>query len=1110
MNSLKKFSLLLSLGLLMSLHTAVSAADLTISDTAGFVAFANQVNAGDSFAGSTVTLASDLDMESTSWVPVGTKEHPFVGTFNGNGKTISNLTTHYQGTFNAGTPYVGLFGYNKGTIKDLTVEAAVPTGEGWDAGVGHWVSACPNFSGILVGCNEGNISGCTTQGYLNVENLLFFSANGGVCGYNKGTISNCTNEVSVQAINTTTYDKFPTKADCYSGGIAGLNEGTVTGCTNVYGSLIKATSDYGSAAGGGIVGDNRKGGIISNCNSSGEIYVWSKYATQMGYAYAGGVAGSNGGTITNTNANQARVKAVIEGSADYRFDFADFGGVCGYNYGTIDGCKSNTTEISGGIKNYERDSYKAYGGGIVGYNKGTVSNVESSSIFDSTFTHNSVVVSPDSLGGICGYNEGGIITRAISKTTGKYKNTSGSVTQATTGVYYYDLNGRERYFGGIAGVNDGGFICLSGTHTSLTGDIAGGITTGGVAGKNSGAIENCYNIGSSMKGYIAGGLVGTNTGSIITSYSKATINSSSVYLDGITYNNGGYVRDCYGVKETTSEGGYKETAATLKKKETFANWDFDTFWEIVSGQYSGYPVIKSVLGEHEFFGEGNGTVASPYLITTQAELNRVRYQPDKHYRLMNDIEMTSPWSPIGTCAANAFTGTFEGNGHTISGLKINGNGSEYNGLFGYVDGAGIYNLTVTGAQYTLNETRGRGVYTGGIAGYGRNNAVIENCVFNGTITIASPVASAGGIAGDFEGTVKGCHSSGTLTVNAAGEYVSTTVGGICGKAEGTVSGSNSKMAIVATENDQSGYPMEVSGGVVGRMKGEVVDSCFEGTVNVTDSGTVYHGGIAGSIEGNVDNSYSDYDMSYNDSINGAIAGQVMQGEASSSYYNSSKSYDSYGTGTTNFSLDTLRQNASERKYIWVKASDDNEPEPLHVAVSWVVDENGFTRCVLTPNTTDATIYYTTNGSTPSTSSTKYEGPFVVDFMAKINYLVVSGSTQTEAMGFVSSPQSDNPVQIVKTPVNQNGEAVTTANITAATSVTVELLTEEEVVGTRVFFVVLGEDGRIVYANSTPASLVKGTNTVTFKDVKAPQGDKIQIYVWDDELKLIPRSEVIKL
>jgi len=444
---------------------------------------------------------------------------------------------------------------------------------------------------------------------------------------------------------------------------------------------------------------------------------------------------------------------------------------------------------------------------------------------------------------------------------------------------------------------------------------------------------------------------------------------------------------------------------------------------------------------------------------------------------------------------------------------MNGNASEYTGLFGYVDGAGIYNLTVENATITTNDTVGRGVYVGGIVGFGRNNAVIENCSVSGTISPSAKTVTAGGIAGDFEGTIKGCRSEGALTVNAGGEYVNTLVGGIAGKAEGTISGSNSKMSITATENDASGYPMETSGGIAGRAKGEIIDCCFEGTVNVTDYKTVYHGGIAGSIQGNVNNSYTDYTMGMNDSMNGALVGQVMQGDVTG-YYNSNSSYDTNGTGRTDFTGSTtialLRANATETKYIWVNATEDDKPEPLYVAVDWIIDENGFTRCVLTPNTSNAKIYYTTDGTTPSASSTLYEGPFLADLMDKISYYVVCGTKQSDVMGFVSAPQSSYPVQIVTLPKNQNGEAVTVDNITAATSVTVELLTEEDTVGTRLFFVVFDEGERVTYANTTVQSLVKGKNTITFENVQVPSGTKVQIYSWDDELKLIPRSEVIKL
>lgn len=1091
MKIMRKFSLFLILGLVMTIHTGANAENLTIGNSAELVNFIGRVNNGESFAGSTVTLAGDIDMGGVDWSPCGTEKRPFAGTFDGNNHQIINLSK----AFPTGNIYDALFGYNKGTIKNLTVEAAYPTGEGWDAGLSQWNDGSHNFGAIIVAHNVGNIDSCESQGHLTIENAKSFSFNGGICGYNTGTITNCINKANVNATNSTSWNGVPTVADCYAGGIAGLNEGTITGCTNIYQTSIKANAHYGSAAAGGIVGDNRKGGIISNCNyGSGNIEAITKFAMNMGYAYAGGVVGSNGGTVVNTPSNQAVVKAIVHGGGDnsYRFNYGDVGGVCGYNYGTIDSCNANEPRIMGGVYSYAQTSYQVYAGGVVGYNRGTIKNVKSTSTYEES-SYEDRKVSPDYMGGICGYNKDGIIFRAV--------NNSIPAVNAQSG--------RDRYIGGIAAANDGGYILLSGSAVKAGNKTTKGLTAGGIVATNSGVVENCYNSASiSSTGYTVGGIAAVNTGNVINCYAGMVTGTSK---DGIVYDNQGYVSSCYGVTDTKCEGGKKVTSAALKKKETFADWDFDVFWYQANSSF--FPVIADNVGELLFFGEGDGTAANPYMITNQWELNRVRYQPDKHYRMMNNITLSGNWAPIGNCRANAFTGSFDGNGHTIYGMILNGNASLYNGLFGYVDGGEIYNLTLSDAVVTVKDNDKKGIYAGGFVGFARNNAVIENCAFNGTITAEGETVAVGAIAADFEGTIKGCRSTGTLTANAGDEFVYSFIGGICGKAEGVVSGCNSEAKIKAIANDNSGYPMETSGGIIGRMKGEITDCCYDGTVDVTDYKTVYHGGIVGSIQGNVVNSYSDYEMSYGDSMNGALAGQVMQGGATG-YFNENTSYDSYGTGRANFTgssaIELLKRNAVEKKYVWVKASQSGKPEPIYVTCDWMVDDNGFTRCVLTPNSEDVTIYYTTDGTRPTQQSALYEGPILANLMDKVSYCVVSKGVESEVMGFVSAPHASYDIQIAKIPENQAGEKITAENITSATSITVDLLTEKDMVEAKVFLTVFDSENRMVYARTMPYSLVKGSNSLTFTDLQIPSGEKLQIYVWDNEMKLIPRSKAIKL
>ena len=108
---------------------------------------------------------------------------------------------------------------------------------------------------------------------------------------------------------------------------------------------------------------------------------------------------------------------------------------------------------------------------------------------------------------------------------------------------------------------------------------------------------------------------------------------------------------------------------------------------------------------------GSGTEDNPYQIATAADLlefaDKVnnKNQTGAWAELTDDIDLSSVcskekgnWTPIGTSYANAYTGTFNGNGHTISGLYIDSSDNDYKGLFGYVGTRGtVQNLSVSGS-----------------------------------------------------------------------------------------------------------------------------------------------------------------------------------------------------------------------------------------------------------------------------------------------------------------------------------------------------------------------------------------------------------------------------
>ena len=205
---------------------------------------------------------------------------------------------------------------------------------------------------------------------------------------------------------------------------------------------------------------------------------------------------------------------------------------------------------------------------------------------------------------------------------------------------------------------------------------------------------------------------------------------------------------------------------------------------------------------------------------------------DINITLDKNIDLTGKgWTPIGTDYDNSYTGTFDGGGHTITGLTITTK-DQFVGLFGYLNRAGtVKNVVMEGIQITSNHMFGN---TGGVAGY--SWGTIENCSVSGSV---SGTDCVGGVVGSQKaGSIIGCSSSATVK----GKHY---VGGVAGEKWGTMTAcyatGNVTLEIASQKNN-------FGGGVVGLNGGSRVLACYA-TGNVTSTGSstgnVHIGGLFG-------------------------------------------------------------------------------------------------------------------------------------------------------------------------------------------------------------------------------------------------------------------------
>lgn len=509
-----------------------------------------------------------------------------------------------------------------------------------------------------------------------------------------------------------------------------------------------------------------------------------------------------------------------------------------YFSGTFDGDNHTISGIriyKGG--NYDADSRQGLFG-CVGAS-GTVKNVTLSDTRIAGYT---------TVGTISGQNNGDVI------------NCHAAATVVISAVASRPAN----YHGGIVGNNNGGTIrCTSAAR--LTSNKQSTWYYGAIAGQNTGSVENCLAVGAGIpsmeKNY--GVIVGYNNGGTLTNnyYRNCTVGDTANATNVGVGNSTNALADQDGARSihtlvlTLPPQNVGISVSGESVVIDHATYYASNTTVTVSGDYTGYYfngcTVKDA-GDNAIYGAwdgyvytftmpasdvtvkanlevipwtGAGTEADPYIILYPSQMKRLaglvndgtRYE-NKFFKLGADIAYDpnaldangENYTAIGKDGdIHYFSGTFDGDGHTISGIRINNN-VDYQGLFGCVGYGTIQNVILVNSTITGQD------YVGGIAGCLRGRGSVQNCRVEGDVTIGTAANTAtghGGIAGyNSSGTISGCFSAATVTSS--------------GKRSGGIVGSNDDQVLNNITVGSTVIAVDGNGTIVGKSSGYLANNYY--------------------------------------------------------------------------------------------------------------------------------------------------------------------------------------------------------------------------------------------------------------------------------------------
>lgn len=625
-------------------------------------------------------LTADLDLNNNVWTGIGgqTADTGFVGTLDGAGHTIKNLYLKNG---------KGLIPYNKGTVKNLTLEGLLKGGD---------------ETAALTGTNAGTLEDITSRVAVTGGNKV-----AGIAGNNTkdGIIKDCHNTGAVTG-------------ESYAAGIVAYNEGSVSGCSNT--AVITA----GSTFAGGIAAANTnavksEAANVSKSANSGHVIVSSSAER----AYAGGVVGWNNASVSSlyNTGNVVSRGGYVGGCLGCNTTGSTAKSL--YNLGDIAGSYADTETgevfnvggvIGGGIAG--TDCWYLSSLAIADADSSSANKADAGTIRNKAGNLASLVGSKETLTGTVTLPED---VQAGETIKASYTDGNG---QDPMFIWYRDWGGEEQVLGfgeSFTVPNDMVGVkvyvkCMDGDHY-------------GIKTAESGKVQ-----GMSGTVKIQGQEVAGHTLTAVYKGSEKTPKyqwyRGSKAIDGATNETYKLSDDDLGreisVRVTGSLAGYVEAkTGTIKDGASAGIWPEDQCSEpaVKSGVYQ----ISSEKELKWFINAVNGgNTAINGALTTDITLSTAD-------------GAAGNWYPIGN-DKNSYKGTFDGQNHRVTGMVIRGEKNEQ-GFFGNIDGKGtVKNLKISG---DINVT-GDSLSTGGIAGYLEGKIIY--CEYSGSVSGGMYV---GGITG---------------------------------------------------------------------------------------------------------------------------------------------------------------------------------------------------------------------------------------------------------------------------------------------------------------------------------------------------------------------------